>query len=72
MWRPSGRKRVPPPTTTECEEDATLIDQPGLEGVAGQLGAADADVTVDRRLHPADGIGVERSLEARPRGPDLV
>src|SRR5690606_6695442 len=56
------------PDDRQHEEEAALVYEAIAEGEDGELGAADAEVTVRARLHLAHGVGGKLALDARAGG----
>ena len=50
-----------------AQEQMTLVDQPGADCVAGELGTADCDVGLRGLLEPPNGVWIELALDPRPR-----
>ena len=44
------------------DDQVALVDQPGLEGLSGESGTTDRDVSLRRGLHGRHGVGVEPTL----------
>lgn len=64
-----------------CEEQLTLVDQPGSKGVSSQLRTPDEDILLDALFQLSNGFGVEVALNSsfaggwslqRPRIDDFV
>ena len=63
---PSGRDRVPPPTTTGATIRRYSSTRPARSARGRETGTAHAQVALGRVLHPPDGVGVEVALDPRP------
>jgi hypothetical protein len=50
-----------------AQEQMALVDQPGADRLAGELGTANCDVGPRGLLEPPGGVSIELALDPRPR-----
>ena len=67
-----GSAGLPVPTNTRTDEQLTLIDEPGIESVRGEVRASYGEISGRGCFQVTDRVRVEVALELRLGGRDLM